>query len=666
MAPRASLALVTGRSPLWTGLTLLLLAATGLMAQEPPDAPKADPPQDEPIELAEEITVTAGHGDRRIQDVPLRIEVVDREEIEEKALMTPGSVAMLLGETTGLRVQTTAPSTGAANVRIQGLRGRYTLLLSDGLPLYGTDGGSLSLLQVPPLDLGQVEIVKGAASALYGPSAIGGVVNLVSQRPGDRQRQGLVNASTQQAFDATLWLAEPRASRAGSLLAGFHGQKRQDPDDDGWSDLPAFARGVLRPRMLWDDGAGRSLFATAGGMAENRSGGSEPGAVAPDGLPFAQDLDSRQGDLGLVGRLVFARGLLLSVRGSFSHRREDRRLGNERERGQRTTAFGEAVLGGSAGPHTWLVGAALQSDAYENQALERFDYGHLTPGLFAQDELRLGGRVALGVSARFDHQDGYSSFLSPRASLLLRPAPGWTARLGAGGGFFTPTPFLEENDESGLARVLPLAPGLAAERARSASFDLGWLRGGLEVNATLFGSRVEGALQRREALPGAFAIVNADLPTRSWGTELIVRYRRGGMMLLATHSYTSSSEDDPEAPGNRRDVPLTPRHVASFNAIWEDEGRGRIGVEAYYIGRQPTDENPYRSEGAAHVLIGALVEKRLGRARVFLNLENVGNVRQTRFDPLLLPARATDGRWTVDAWAPLDGFVANGGVRVAF
>jgi iron complex outermembrane receptor protein len=66
------------------------------------------------------------------------------------------------------------------------------------------------------------------------------------------------------------------------------------------------------------------------------------------------------------------------------------------------------------------------------------------------------------------------------------------------------------------------------------------------------------------------------------------------------------------------------------------------------------------------VLIGALVEKRLGRARVFLNLENVGNVRQTRFDPLLLPARAADGRWTVDAWAPLDGFVANGGVRVAF
>jgi iron complex outermembrane receptor protein len=640
-------------------------AACAALAQEPAEKP-IPPEPDPPVELAEEITVTAGHGDRRIQDVPLRVEVVDREEIEEKALMTPGSIAMLLAETTGLRVQTTAPSTSAANVRVQGLRGRYTLLLSDGLPLHGVDGGSLSLLQVPPLDLGQVEIVKGAASALYGPSAVGGVVNLVSQRPAARQRQALANLSTRQAADATLWLAEPaHGSWAGSLLSGFHGQRRQDPDGDGWSDLPGFARGLLRPRLLWDDGAGRSVFATLGGMVEDRSGGSEPGAVAPDGLPFAQELDSRQADAGLVGRFVLGRGLLLSVRGSFTHRREDRRLGDVLERGRRTTAFGETVLGGSAGAHTWLVGAALQNDDYANRDLPRFDYGHLAAGLFAQDELRLGERAALGLSARFDHHELYGGFLSPRASLLLRPARGVTARLSAGTGYFAPTPFLEENDESGLTPVLALS-GVSAERARGASFDLGLARGAIEVNATLFGSQVEDALQRRELEPRSFAVVNASLAVRTWGTELLARYRRGRLLLLATHSYTSSSEEDPTSPGARRAVPLTPGHVASFNALFEDEKRGRIGLELYYVGPQPLDENPYRSEGRAHVLFGALFEKRVGRTRAFLNLENIGNVRQTRFDPLLLQERASDGRWTTDAWAPLDGFVANAGVRVAF
>src|SRR6187455_471994 len=150
------------------------IVAALLLAQTPP-APPAPEPADVP-EVKEEVTVSATRTDRRLQDEPLRVEVIDREEIEEKALMTPGSVAMLLGETTGLRVQTVAPSLGAANVRIQGLRGRYAQLLADGLPLYGA-GDSFSLLQVPPLDLEQVEVIKGAASALYGLSALGGVVN---------------------------------------------------------------------------------------------------------------------------------------------------------------------------------------------------------------------------------------------------------------------------------------------------------------------------------------------------------------------------------------------------------------------------------------------------------------------------------------------------------
>ena len=51
---------------------------------------------------------------------------------------------------------------------------------------------------------------------------------------------------------------------------------------------------------------------------------------------------------------------------------------------------------------------------------------------------------------------------------------------------------------------------------------------------------------------------------------------------------------------------------------------------------------------------------------MFLNAEDLFDVRQTRDEPLVLPARRPDGRWTVDAWAPLDGRVINGGIRVIF
>jgi len=617
------------------------------------------------IAVKEEVIVTAGRTDQRIQDVALRVEVVDREDIEEKALMTPGSVAMLLGETTGLRVQTTAPSLAAANVRIQGLRGRYSLLLSDGLPLYGVQGDSLSLLQVPPLDLGQVEIIKGAASALYGASALGGVINLVSQRPLVRAREVLWNATTQEAADLAGWVVQPRSGEwAWTLLAGVHGQKRQDLDADGWADLPAFLRGVVRPRAFWDNGKGASVFATAGAMAEDRKGGTTPGATAPDGRPFPQALDSRRIDFGAVGTLPVGDRLVLSLRGAYSRRTEGRRSGEELERGRRRASFGEAVLRGSAGGHTWLMGAVLQHDAYQAPDVPGFDYSYLSPGLFAQDEVRLAPQATVGLSARLDHQDTYGAFASPRLSLLLRPGAGLTTRLSAGTGYFAPTPFVEETEESGLARLRPL-DALVAERARSGSFDAGWVHGPFEVNGTLYGSRVSRPLQRREAGPDRVEIVNAEGPVRTWGFELLGRYRVESFTLLFTHSYTRATEQDPRGPG-RREVPLTPRNVTSLNAIWEGEGWGRFGLEGYYTGTQPLEDDPYRTEGRSHFLFGALFEHRFGRARVFVNLENIGNVRQTRWDPLLRPERAPDGRWTVDAWAPLDGFVANGGVRVQF
>ncbi len=119
----------------------------------------------------EEVTVTATRTDKRLQDEPVRVELLEREEIEEKMLMTPGDIVMMLNEMGGMRVQATSPSLGAASVRIQGMRGRYTRFLADGLPLFGQQVGGLGLLQIPPMDLRQVEVIKGVASALYGSSS---------------------------------------------------------------------------------------------------------------------------------------------------------------------------------------------------------------------------------------------------------------------------------------------------------------------------------------------------------------------------------------------------------------------------------------------------------------------------------------------------------------
>src|SRR5256885_13285178 len=245
--------------------------------------------------IQETVTVSATRTGRGLEDQPLRVEVLDAEEIDEKLMMTPGDVVMMLNEMGGMRVQATSPSLGAASVRIQGMRGRYTRFLSDGLPLFG-EHVSLGLMQIPPLDLGRVEVIKGVASSLYGAGAMSGVVNLVSRRPGATpERQVLFNRSALGATDAALWYSAPLSSRWGvTLLGSANGQQRVDVNDDAWADLPKYQRAVVRPRVFWDNHAGRSFFATAGGTWEDRTGGTMPGGALPSAGSYIEALDTRR------------------------------------------------------------------------------------------------------------------------------------------------------------------------------------------------------------------------------------------------------------------------------------------------------------------------------------------------------------------------------------
>jgi iron complex outermembrane receptor protein len=113
-------------------------------------------------------------------------------------------------------------------------------------------------------------------------------------------------------------------------------------------------------------------------------------------------------------------------------------------------------------------------------------------------------------------------------------------------------------------------------------------------------------------------------------------------------------------------VPLDPRNEAGLDGIWEDEDWGRVGAELTWVGRQRLEDDPYRTWSPDYALVNVLAEVRVGRERLFLVARNLGDVRQTGWDPLLLPARAPDGRWTTDQWAPLEGRVVSAGVRLAF
>ena len=166
-------------------------------------------------------------------------------------------------------------------------------------------------------------------------------------------------------------------------------------------------------------------------------------------------------------------------------------------------------------------------------------------------------------------------------------------------------------------------------------------------------------------VPARFSFSNAYAPTRNVGTELLLRWRTGPFVVLVAYGYVNATELPPDVLV-RRTVPLNPRHSANFTATWEKEEIGRIGVECFFTRHQALIDNPYRSTSPSFVMFGLLVQRQFGSASVFLNGENLTGKRQTRFDSLVLPARAADGRWTTDEWSPLDGRVINLRVRWRF
>jgi iron complex outermembrane receptor protein len=168
--------------------------------------------------------------------------LLDQDEVDEKTMMTPGNIVMMLNETSGIRVQNTSPSLGSSTVRIQGMKGRYTRFLADGLPIFGQQGSGLGLLQIPPVDLGRVEIIKGVASVLYGAGAMGGVVNLTTKRPGYKPaRDFIVNQTTLGGTDVSGYLdGKLSAHTSGSLLGMGDWQIARDLNHDGWADVAGY------------------------------------------------------------------------------------------------------------------------------------------------------------------------------------------------------------------------------------------------------------------------------------------------------------------------------------------------------------------------------------------------------------------------------------------
>ena len=609
----------------------------------------------------DQIVVTATRTPSLIRDEPLRIEAVPAEEIEENLTVQPGNLSSLLNELPGVRVQSAAPGLGGAGLQLRGMATRNTLVLTDGLPLLGTEPDGFGLLQTPPLDLARVEVIKGAVSALYGGGALGGVLNLVSQTAA-ADSSVLTNVSSRGGRDAEgFFTAGGTTGWSGTLTAGVHSQSREDVNGDGWADIPGYRRYTVRPRAWWNPDTDGSLFLTVGVTDEYREGGTLEGRELPSGTGFSEALHTQRLDGGVVSHWLVGDGIEVDGHLSMTSTRLDRIFGVQRIASTQTTVFGEETLGGAARGHAWVLGVAFNHDGLAAAAVPGVGYAYNVPAVFAQDEFSLASWVKLAASSRVDVQNDYGTFFSPRLSALFRQSDSpWSLRASVAGGYAAPTPFVDEIEATGLGALLPLRD-LRAERAVTESLDAKWADKGWDINISVFDSEVRNALAVQAAPGEKLELVNAPGLRRAPGAEMLIHYVAGPLQAIGSWSYINATEA--AVSGARQEAPLVPRQSAELGAILENSQRGRIGLEMSYTGRQALEDDPYRNTSEPYVELNALGEIHFAVVSIFLNMINLTNVRQTRFDPLVRPTPGLGGTPITEVWAPLDGRTINVGIR---
>lgn len=617
-----------------------------------------------------EVTVTTTRTGREIDDVPTRVEAIDEEEVDEKSNMRPSNVSMVLSESTGIKVQQTSATTQTQSVRIQGLDGRYTQILKDGFPAFGGFSGSLSLLDILPLDLKQVEIVKGPAATFYGGGSIAGVVNFVSREPEDKPVTNLIfNQTSAGGTDLSVFNSRKLGRFGYTLLGSFNYQKEYDVDDDDFTELPRTNSFQLSPRLFFyfDD---KTRLTVGNSTSRQRREGGDVFVIRDRADGFHQYFESND-SFRNVTTLQFERGLSggrsLVARQSLAFFNREIEIPDYLFEGEQLNSYTDVSYFHPAGKHALVFGF--------NAAYDRFREGRRSSSPFARDESRrtLGGyaqdsfnvnaKLSLEAGFRLDHVKHYGTFPLPRVSALYRFNDKLSSRFTVGFGYKAPSIFTEEAETLLFRNVLPIGNSLKAEHSRGGTFDVNYRntfgeKFSYALNQMFFYTEIEDPLVLLSNSNGFFSFTNAKRPVRSNGFETNVRASYDFVKLFAGYTFTNAKAR--YLTGDQI-LPLTPKSKINSALLFEKERNFKAGFEAYYTSSQFLTN---RFKTNPFWVLGIFGEKTFGSYSLFLNAENITDTRQSRLGTVVFPPHQNPT--FAEIYTHTEGRVFNGGVKVKF
>lgn len=617
-------------------------------------------------ELAE-VTVQTTRTNQNLQDIPTRIEALPFEELNEKSTMRPGDIKMLLGETTGIHVQQTSAVSGNASFRIQGLDSKYTQLLQDGMPLYSGFSGNLSLMQISPLDLKQVEFIKGSASTLYGGGAIAGLVNLIGKTPEETPEFTLLlNGTSARGADASVYFSEKWKHIGTTLFGSYNYNGAYDPAGAGLTAIPQTRRFSINPKVfLYADDHNTGWFGL-NTTYENRYGG---------------DLKVIDGKANRIHR-YFERNqtFRFSTQLSFTHKIDgesrinfkntigyfDRQLAYPgfNFKGKQLSSFNEINYVKNGEKASWVTGANLMTDNFHAEPPQNsLNYTLTTLGGFAQNTYKATQWFSLETGIRVDDNTpapGKPSsgwFLLPRVNALFKLSDHLSSRIGGGLGYKMPAIFNDQSEQDGYQNIKPLnTANLQAEKSYGANADLNYRsalgdEAFININQMFFYTYVNRPLILQNN-----TFVNAPGPLFTRGAETNIKLVMDELAFYLGYTLTGTAQ---QFSGYTTRQILTPKNQLSFDATYEIERSFRFGAESFYTGPQLLSNG---TTGRGFTTFGFLVQKMWKHMDLFINAENLTDQRQTKWTRLYT-GTITNPDFG-DIYAPLDGVIINAGIRI--
>ncbi|AXO80044.1 TonB-dependent receptor [Olleya aquimaris] len=612
------------------------------------------------------VVLQSSRSTRTVRKIPTRIEFIGAEELGEKAIMNPTNISMVLRESTGIQMQQTSLSSGSTNIRIQGLDGRYTQLLRDGFPLYGGFSSGLSILQIPPLDLQQFEIIKGSSSTLYGGGAIAGLVNMVSKTPDEEPALDIMLTQTQALGSTANVFYSKRNEKFGiSLYGSGHYQKAYDPEDDGFSNLPKTTSISFNPKLFYYPSDKTTLWFGLNGTYDDRIGGDitkiESGE---DGIhQYTEENNSKRLSSQLVYQTQLDAVSSLEFKNSVSFFDRNLTVPDFNFDGKQTNTFTEISYNTASEKTDWIVGANLYTsnfDENDNALLQR-DQKDVTFGAFANNIYDLSDNWILETGLRADYNTDFGFFPLPRISLLYKNDSGFSSRIGGGLGYKIPDIFTEEAEYINFENVLAIDKSIIdAERSYGLNFDVNYQTRlsdeiGFSINQLFYVTAINDGLLLNSTDNGLFQFENAPDEIFSKGAETNIKFTYKDFRWFLNYALIDTKLN--YLPGNPQ-KPLTAKHNAGSVLMYESE-KWRIGYETFYTGKQFLSNG---TETTDFVTMGLLVMRNFKLGSVFVNFENFTDRRQSRFSPLVLPPH--DNPVFPEIYAPTDGFIFSVGLII--